>query len=322
MTSAEAAASRPSLWRQGAALLGAGCVLLFFSEFFFLNEGPVEDVVAAGPGARIALLGELALYYAAFAIPMLAALCWFGVRSWTGLFLAACLYGWATEGVLIPVVYENLPWSYSWTSIGWHVLIDVFVGLVLLPRALAARRVWVAPGACIALGVAWGYWATWLWVEGTGLAPEDFAVLVGWTFPLLAIGTVLIGMAGRALLAFDRRVGLAGSLLAIPFAALQAAAAPLGGVGLAALILVTLAMLRGEDRRTPRRIAPERPPSPLRWLWLGLVPAAAIPTYGALHGTDIPGASDLVLPVIFLAGVAAFPAVLALRLWQGQRSRG
>ena len=306
----------PPLWRQGAALLGAGCVLLFFSEFFFLNEGPVGDLVAWRPAARLALIGELALYYVLFALPMLAALRWFRVRSWTGLFLAACLYGWATEGVLIPVVYENLPWSYSWTSIGWHVLIDVFVGLVLLPRALAARQVWVAPAACLTLGIAWGYWATWIWVDGPGLSPTEFAVKVGWTFPLLAVGTVLIALSGPALPRVDRWVGLAGCLLAVPLAVAQAAATPLGGVGLLALVVLSVALLRREDRLPPRRIAPERPPSAVRWLWLGLVPAAAIPTYGALYGMGIPGASSLVLPAIFLAGLVALPAVLLWRLWQ------
>ena len=289
MTSAEATASDPSLWRQGAALIGAACLLVFFSEFFFLNEGPVEDIIAAGPGARVALAGELALYYVFFALPMLAALRWFRVRSWTGLFLAACLYGWATEGVLIPVVYENLPWSYSWTSVGWHVLIDVFVGLVLLPRALAARQAWVAPVACLTLGTAWGYWATWIWVDGPGLSPAEFAVTVGWTFPLLAVGTVLIGLAGPTLLRVNRWVGLAGCLLAVPFAVVQATATPLGGIGLLALVLLTVLLLRGEDRLPPRRITPERPPSALRWLWLGLVPAAAIPSYAALHGTAFRG---------------------------------
>ncbi|HIH97249.1 MAG TPA: hypothetical protein HA348_07245 [Thermoplasmata archaeon] len=42
----------------------------------------------------------------------------FQVKNIWSLFLAGSLYGWAVEGVIVPVMYEALPWSISWTSLG------------------------------------------------------------------------------------------------------------------------------------------------------------------------------------------------------------
>ena len=104
-----------------ATLVGTALILLFLSEFLFLNEGPVATVVTllgdrAGWGLAAAL-GEFVLVYVVFAYALLGSLHWFSVRTITDLFLVGALVGWAIEGIVIPLVYEAVPVSIVWPSV-------------------------------------------------------------------------------------------------------------------------------------------------------------------------------------------------------------
>jgi len=99
----------------------SGYILMFFSEFYFVNEGPGVDFVErwqSNPGEIPLWLIGFSLYYAGWGYIMLAAIGLFRVRSFWSLFIAGALFGWAVEGIVIPLIYENMPGSIGWPSLG------------------------------------------------------------------------------------------------------------------------------------------------------------------------------------------------------------
>jgi len=299
--------------RQCAGVVGVAALLLFFSEFFFFNESMALQLVDTTPSARILVLTEALFYYSLFAMPMLAALSWFGVCTWSGLFLAGCLYGWAAEAALIPLVYENLPFSYVWPSISWHVLVDVFAGLVLMPRMLLARGWLVAPLSFLGLGIAWGYWTTWIVAADVTLSPAQFAGYAPWAFALVPLGLFLMSLSGQSVGHVNRTVP---TVLSLPLVGLGVwvalATSPMGGVGLAVLIAGCLILLRAEPVWQSAQLI--RAPRPnLRWLWLIATPISAFLTYETVMQSGFPTADVLFLPALFVASFGAIALVLLIR---------
>jgi len=159
------------LMRRLSVVFGSALILMFFSEFYFLNEEPVLSLLTQTPSATLASLSELTVYYALFAYLFLATLSVFKVRRWRGLFLAGCVFGWATEGLIIPLVYEAVPFSLIFPSVSWHAVVDVLVGWYLVRRVMRLNRLFISGLMFIILGLVWGIWATWFWGEAGVLAP-------------------------------------------------------------------------------------------------------------------------------------------------------
>lgn len=179
-----------------ALIIGTGAVLAFFSEFFFLNEGPVNELiraVEAGPLAVLESLAILTLFYGFFfAVWLLLAISYFRVRSVAALLLAGIFFGWATEGTLIPLIYEE---GFLWPAISWHVLVDVLFGWWFLRIVLHRGNPALTAALAVVAGAAWGYWATWI------LTSDEIASMSVENFADFAFVASLLLVGGHALLA-------------------------------------------------------------------------------------------------------------------------
>ena len=128
-----------------------------------------------------------------------------------GLFLAAGLFGFVIEGVVVPVLYDTLPFSIVWTSLAWHGLISVLFCLVVFRRWMRAWR-WPARLAlCAGLGMAQGLWACYTWLNtDAGVFPADVALIAPYTgqavlgFGLFAAGHLVLDRVGA------ERIGVIG----------------------------------------------------------------------------------------------------------------
>lgn len=170
------------------AFIASAYVLLFFSEYFFVNEEPafslIEILHSDIPG--IWSLLELILVYTFFSYALLIAIQYFNVHTIWGLMLAGALFGWWTEGTIIPVIYEAIPITIFWPSVGWHALIDVLIGWYLFRQILKMNKWYLTVIISIALGSFWGIWATWFWADGGfQIQPNHFIMFTFFTSVLL-----------------------------------------------------------------------------------------------------------------------------------------
>ncbi|HHS93800.1 MAG TPA: hypothetical protein ENK63_00440 [Rhodobacterales bacterium] len=298
-------------------LLGTGLILGFFSEFYFLNEGPVFDLVAAlhdTPVTAAFGFGGLILFYALFAYPFLIAFGMFQVGTWQGLLLAGGLYGLAAEALVVPVVYEAPPFSFVWTSLSWHTLVDVMLGWWLLRLALRGRMLW-AIGLPVALGLFWGVWATWFWGETPemALSLEDFAAMAWVTGAALLLGTFLADRAPpSAFRASWIEIAVVAALSLALFAMTALPYLPLLPLAIVAILALTVLALRTQSGGTVALSLArlDTPPPAYRYLMVLLIPAAAVGSYATVLATGFQLDTELVvLPMTFL-GAASFLFVL------------
>lgn len=167
--------------RRCATVMGSAMILMFFSEYFFLNEGPVESLIngLSNPIALSLMLAEFTLYYGLFAFIFLWVISYFDVKTKLDLFLAGAIFGWATEAIIVPIAYEAVPISIVFPSISWHSLIDVMLGWYGVRYIMRLNRAPLTAMMFIGLGVIWAFWATWFWVDTSPTAlmpvlPNDF----------------------------------------------------------------------------------------------------------------------------------------------------
>lgn len=154
--------------RRVVMAVASGYILMFFSEFYFLNEGPGAEFVERWHSDPLSIPGWLAgfaLYYAGWGWIMLACIGIYRVRSFWSLFIAGALLGWAVEGIVIPVLYEAMPGTLGWPSLGWHAVVDVCLGWYLIRKVLQKNNYLHTTIMSVALGLFWGVWCTWYWVE-------------------------------------------------------------------------------------------------------------------------------------------------------------
>jgi hypothetical protein len=110
------------------------------------------------------------------------------VRSFWALFLAATVYGWTCEGVLAQTLYHNLPFSISLTGLSWHALIVVCWAWYSTRRALAHGSAWSVARTSICLGLFWGAWSVFWWIENKTRTPlEDYIYYATLSGTLLVI---------------------------------------------------------------------------------------------------------------------------------------
>lgn len=324
-------------WHHLATVVGSGCVIWFFSEMFFLNEGQHLYFWSTSPDVA-ALFSSVAewlfvflLFYAFFALWLLVPISVFRVRSMPALVLAGAICGWAIEGSAIPIMYEELWGSLLWPAASWHVLVNVLLGWWWLRRVLEERSARFTAVVFVGMGVVWSVWATWFWpLDGTGtiaeatapMAPTDFAFLAFLSSTVLAFGYWILDrfgsrrfVTGKAPLAILIAAGfvlsILGSTVFVPILAVL--------VGLASFVL-------DRNRRTERdgdilaRFAHSIRPS--RYPLLFLMPAAAVVLYPILHANDVsiaPWIGYVLYPLVVTS--AAIIALSTLDILRRARQR-
>ena len=295
-----------------SAVLGAAMILLAFSEYVFVNEGPVRALleVETAQGLFFKVVELVAFYLPA---GMLLAALERIMTTWTRVLLVGAFTGWAIEAAIVPIAYEAIPFSYLWTSVSWHAVVDVAFGYVFFRMAM--RSGWaLSLLTTIAFGIIWPFWGTWTWPE---LQPslDEFALLSGTVACLLTLGCWFADRAepGRGL-----HKGWLWAAIAINGALWVMNAVPflVAAAGLLVLAAITgLALWRAPDGTAP--LVRGRPPL-LRYLLPGLACLLAIPVHGWLLGNGAPIPSDDVIWPVAFGGMVWFVVALGLGLI-GQR---
>jgi hypothetical protein len=308
-----ASGGRDALRFAGRAL-GAAMVLLAFSEFVFVNEEPVGRVLdSEGTGALLVTAQFLAFYmltgvlYAGFA-PWLT--------SWPRVFLAGAFLGWSIEAAMVPVAYENIPFSYAWTAISWHAVVDVAFGLALYPLALRAGLA-AAIGATLAFGLCWAAWSTWVlpWMD---LPPAEFARLAAVVVALLVAGYALLFACGTARPSRRGRQALwAAGALNLALWAIWATGFPVAAAGLAVLAAFTaFAFRRAPEGRLD--IWAGAPTGALRLALPALAGVTATIAYSAMHRRGLVPEAELLTGGAMILGLVIFALAVAAALRPGR----
>ncbi len=292
-----------------ASVLCLGAVLSVASELWFwkvaLNEIPILVVVYG-------LIGHL----------MLCLMRAGPVRGVAGAFVAAGLFGFAIEGVVVQQLYLAFPFQIVWTPLAWHALLSVGVALFGWRRAMAAGW-WQGAAVNLAMGVFVGVWGLYLW---HAVDPDDGDQYFDWTlgdgfYLQLWISAALFGAAQAGLSLMRHRLAAPAPraeiavLLALALATWAAGslllAWPLSLVFPLLLALGLAALWR--DARGPATgwFATEvgRQIPLLRWPLLLILPFTATAVFQAMSEARIAFEANVV------ALVVAVPLSLALWLW-------
>ena len=208
--------SKQRLINQVSLIVGSGLIILFFSEFFFVNEGPVLSVISQLsdiPALALTII-QLTSWYALFALWLLIPIQVFKVRSIWALYLCACLCGWAIEGLIIPVLYTDLPFSILWPSLSWHVFVNILFGWMGLRKLLLRNHYLLTAAIALAMGLFWGFWATWFWDGSqTPIDPRSFFLFTLFATTLLLAGFFIVDRLGGT----DFKMSKTGMILAVIF---------------------------------------------------------------------------------------------------------
>lgn len=257
-----------------AALVGY--ILMFFSEFLFVN------IYESSAGDLLAGVIPMWIAYTLEAYVFLAIVAHFRIRTLWALFLAGATYGWLLEGVVVQEMYLAFPFQVPFTGLSWHALIDVLVGWYLVRKILftdAPRR---TAGIAAGIGLFWSFWAIWAWQEFDLLTVGEFTLFACATaLPLIPVYWLLNRLEPLVFTphTWELRVlaGLHGVVfvfvvIMIPYAILVLP--PL-------LYLIFRALRHHRALAIPDRISPAFV-GPVRLenhLWLALIPAVASVTY-------------------------------------------
>ncbi len=167
-----------------AMALGLGLITIACSELWFYW-------VDLHPG-----LWQIWLLYAIASYLMIAMMRLYRL-GWPGVVVAAGLFGIVIEGVVVPVLYEALPFSILWTSLAWHGLLTVGCGVFGF-RAVAKSPMWTGL-ACAVAGLALGIWLGFMWVAERGaIRVTPFSLQVLLAYAMFVVGHVMLDrMADR-----------------------------------------------------------------------------------------------------------------------------
>ena len=287
------------------ALLGATLTTYFFSELLFWNEGVAQALLSLNPAAQALFLG----YYGFCALVLAAALSRGAgpdgptFMVWV---LAGCLFGWIVEAAVVPAAYESPPGSFLWTSVAWHMPVDVVWGVWLLPMILRTASMSRAMLACAATGVGWGVWATWIWVD-TQIPLALFA-----QFVLLAslpglLGLWLLTRYGAALSCLKRPLANGAAIAALILFALTGSLVPVWGAILGAIVVLTWGLI-------PARYAADAPlpPAPAKVMPLFLIPICALGTYAICVSLN----AGIPTTFVVMSLVTGSLGMVAVAIWQ------
>ncbi len=186
--------------RNLALSLASGYILTFYSEFLFYGQLNDPGTPASGAFDLLLLWG----IYSLMAYILMALIRRYRVASLPALLVAGAAYGWMLEGGIVGTVYEELPWSLSFTALAWHMPIDVLFGLYLVPKWLRGKHFAFNLRTAALTGLLWGFWAVWP-AQVIPLRPARFTVFAFITVGLLLAAYWLIGRIGLS--AFQPRRG-------------------------------------------------------------------------------------------------------------------
>jgi hypothetical protein len=142
------------------ALLGA--IGMYGSEMLFWSAPPSPVLPAE--------LAQTWLAYALATAAALMAMAATGARSWLAVFLAGCIFGWLTEGVVVQTVYDLFPYTLVFTGMSWHALLTALLIGLGVRRAVS----WGLPRQLLfllALALFYGLWAQYWPLERPALPP-------------------------------------------------------------------------------------------------------------------------------------------------------
>ncbi len=261
-------------WHKLLISLGVGYILFFFSESMFWARFKPEDTLEG-------LFGTW-LVYSACGFVLLMLIDRFRIDGFWALFLAGGLFGWLVEGVVVQTVYEELPYSISFTALSWHGLISVIVGVYLLRRALVLWPWWGSLLLSLGLGIVEGGWAIWWWREAPPTPPWAYFAFIGIGTLLLMFWMWVIGRMPSGRFSIHRRwLWIALALISLVFF-LVAMLIPVAALVLPPLVLLTMAALS----QYPKIASEEglftwytRPVKGFNWVTLALMPLAAAGVY-------------------------------------------
>jgi hypothetical protein len=263
--------------RRVIVVFSTGYVCLFFSELAFWSKYDPK-----GMAPRELLMTWLA--YSIVAYVFLSVLALSRARSIWALFLAGAVYGWFVEGIVVQTMYDDFPINLSWTGLAWHALITILVGWYLIRKVLLENRYLKTVVVSSVIGIVWGAWAVFWWVEYNAVTPL-------WQFSLYALIATLVlilfyAVHDLAHLAAFRptwiEVGVLALIAVTYFVFVSLRAKPIAGIILPPLLAVVYFTLR-KNRRSETRpdlfAAMQGKVRMLNYFGLLFVPLGAVAVY-------------------------------------------
>jgi hypothetical protein len=319
---------RPLLGRLLFALLSTAVVIIFSEKLYWYVTGYVYF--------------ELFLGYFLPTFAFLTVVDAFRIRRLAPLFLAAAVYGYLVEGVIVPVIYEDGLFGWfgaSYTPLAWHAPLSIIFGWYLLRRWLVAGNGRALALGSAAVGLYLGLWSLAWWLPenmadpdllagGARLGPWpvwEFAAHAFLFSALLILAHLLLGRGGWRPRFRPSRIELillaAGLLfffitqvlLVVPWAPLK-----LGALLAAALIPLALHRRRAPDGSLLADLDGRIPPA--RALPIFLMPGVAVAVYAL--ATAINPSTDVLYVISTFGqvlgsavfGVVAFVVAIVLTL--------
>lgn len=226
----------------------------------------------------------------------------FRVRRLAPLFLAAAVFGFVAEGVLVGTIYEGGPlglFHISYTPLAWHAPLTILFGWHWLGRRLATGSWRGLVVGCALVGLLWGLWAMAWWLPENAADPAllaqgarlgqwpvvDFARHAFLFTAVVATSHWLLDRGGRLDTFQSSRTELvlvAAGLLFFFTGVL--AATPWAPVKLMPILTITLVGLwKNRRHEPPGSLIGEHscPARPVALLGIFAMPAAAVAVYAA-----------------------------------------
>ncbi|MEM9950147.1 MAG: hypothetical protein AAF846_00995 [Chloroflexota bacterium] len=301
-----------------ATIFGSVMILLFFSEYFFLNEGPVETVILGldDPIGLLLMWVEFTLYYALFTYLFLIVIQQFEVKTRLNLLLAGAIFGWATEALIVPIVYEAVPISFIFPSISWHALVDVLLGWYLVRRVMRLNQPILSALMFVTLGVIWGFWATWFWVDPnlSPILPVDFTAFAIVTSGFWIVGMLLLDYAGTNNFRASRwEIGIILTITSILFIMMALTFLPFSLALPPVIALTVFALHRSKANDYPQnhlQILHTQRPAWWHYLLAVLTPLTASLVYPSLYENQLGVPTEDITVLLLIAGLVAFVVAL------------
>ena len=287
------------------AIGALGAISVVYSEALFWARWRPDDSVG----------GYLVTWaaYSLVAFFALTAIEHFGLRGALGIALAGAVFGWLVEGAVAVTLYEDLPWSISWTALAWHELFTVVFGWFLVPRALATWPLRRLIRWSVLVGSAWGIWAiSWRVQDGSWTSVSSFGLFAFASAAVLAMGYV-VWQRTYLPMRPQRWLILGAATLPALSAAIQAGAI---AVVLPVLVgVVVVVMKTGRGNYEGSELVPEEPIRPSALTAPLIAAATAVVVYAALQSANVVSNTAavfylLTMPAGFVVLIAAVSRVL------------